>query len=125
MFVSIHTNGSDIPLVGRLKNGTESYYCSGDRDSSPLAQGILDGIVALGTNNLDIYDGCGKGVLKRMAESDIPNSLVEVAYHSNSVKIPGPTDEERLNDPSFRTSAGNAIATAIDQFIVNVLDAGE
>jgi len=43
----------------------------------------------------------------------------------NSVKIPGPTDEERLNDPAFRASAGNAIATAIDQFIVNVLDQGE
>ena len=125
VFVSIHTNGSDIPLVGRLKNGTESYYCSGDRDYSPLSQGILDGIVAFGTASLGIYDGCDKGVLKNMGQFSIPNSLVEVAYHSNSFKIPGPTDEERLNDPAFRTSAGNAIATAIDQFIVNVLDGGE
>jgi len=124
VFVSVHTNGSDIPIVGRLKNGTLSQYCSGRDDYSPLAQGMLDGIVALGIKDLGIGSNCNTGVLKRMGESNIPNSLVEVAYHSNTFKISGPTDEERLNDSTFRTNAGKSIGTAIDQYIVNELDGG-
>jgi N-acetylmuramoyl-L-alanine amidase len=121
VFVSIHTNGSDKEIIKNFINGTESFHCSTKVDSSPLAKGLRDGIVALGTWSLFVKNGCSKGILKHMPEEDIPNSLIEVAYHSNTFKLPGPTDEERLNDPAFRADAGKAIATAIEQYIEDML----
>jgi|ERR1035437_9437437 N-acetylmuramoyl-L-alanine amidase len=112
IFVSVHTNGSILPN----KSGTEAFNCWSE--SIPLSQNLLADIVALGTSSRGVSNGCGKGVLKDLTADKIQNSLIEVAYHSNTFNLlGGTTDESRLNDPTFRLNAGLAVAQAIEDFI--------
>lgn len=115
IFVSIHTNGNNfLPNL----SGTEVFDCR--TESFPLSQNLLTDVLAIpnATNSLGIRNGCSKGLLRDLTAVQIENSLIEVAYHSNTFNIfGGTTDEQRLNDPAFRQNAANAIATAIEDFI--------
>jgi N-acetylmuramoyl-L-alanine amidase len=118
VLVSIHTNAGP-PTA----NGTEVFYRTNANNSGDLANALLNKTVALGLKSRGIKLGAPSNILL----SDIPSSLIEVAFHSNSQLAAGQaiTDEERLNSASFRLSAGIAIAEAIQDFIVNVLNKKE
>ncbi len=125
VFVSVHTNGNSNHFV----NGTEAFYCTAS--DLPLADDLSSGISSLGIalgagigihGAPNVQDCDRSGLIKDLSQGTaVPNSLIEVAYHSNSLGL-GTTDEDYLNNASFRTSAGQKIATEIEQFILNVLD---
>ena len=110
VFVSVHTNGG----LARLINGrTQTFYCSDD--SKPLAVNLLNEITAIAPR-VGLFSGGFKecndiAVLKETTKDKIPGALIEVLYHNNS------DDEALLNDPMFRSNAGNGIAQATEDFI--------
>jgi N-acetylmuramoyl-L-alanine amidase len=126
VLVSVHTNGNSNHLV----NGTEAFYCrvadlplAQDLSSGISSLGITLGVGALGLHGSPNIQDCNRsGLIKDLSMGTaVPNSLIEVAYHSNSLGS-GATDEDQLVNSVFKTNAGQKIAAAIEQFILNVLD---
>lgn len=112
LMVSIHTNAGP-PTA----NGSESFYSSTAPapDSRDLASFVLSRVVGLGLRN--------RGVNQKnfnVINTSMASTLVEVAFHSNSTLAQGQTitDEQRLNDPTFRATAGAAIADGIGDYYV-------
>ncbi len=88
-FISIHANASTNPSY----NGSEVYIYSELSQSYPLAQSILNQIVAeLGTKNNGIFIRPSLYVLRR---SPMPSLLVELAYITNA------EDAEKLRNNQF------------------------
>lgn len=114
MLVSVHTNGG-VPTA----NGTETFYSGQAKiGSSKLAQNILNQQVGLG---LKLRGGGAQNSAKSNVIT-VPNyisALTEIAFHSNSELATGQivTDEERLADIGFRSSAANAISVGIKNTI--------
>lgn len=111
--VSIHTNGGS----GRAYYGkTQTFFCDGPDSSLSsrlLAYELFQEVrkVTLAQEQAIRSGGCDKGVLKRAAQADVPNSLIEVLYHTNE------QDEVMLADPEFLKYAGLHIAYAIHDYI--------
>jgi N-acetylmuramoyl-L-alanine amidase len=110
LLVSVHTNGNFLPT----KDGAKTYYCDTVKKSDILATKIQNQITALGLDNEGTIKDCS---LYLIQSKEFPSALAEVGYHSNTFKFFGPSDQDRLNDPSFRASAGSGIAKAIVEFI--------
>jgi N-acetylmuramoyl-L-alanine amidase len=111
LMISIHTNGGP-PTA----NGSESFYSTiaPDPDSASLAQFVLSRVVDLGLRDR----GVKQTNFNVINTSSIPSTLIEVAFHSNSELASGQviTDEDRLNDPAFRSLAAKAISDGIQDF---------
>ncbi len=88
-FISIHANASTNPEY----NGSEVYIYSEASRSYPLAESILNQIVAeVGTRNNGIHVNPRLYVLRR---TPMPSLLVELAYITN------PSDAEKLRNNQF------------------------
>ena len=88
-FISIHANASTNPEY----NGSEVYVFSNVSRSYPLAQSILNQIVAeVGTKNNGVQISPRLYVLRRTA---MPSLLVELAYITNA------SDAEKLRNNQF------------------------
>lgn len=111
LMISIHTNGGP-PTA----NGSESFYSTiaPDPDSASLAQFVLSRVVDLGLRDR----GVKQTNFNVINTSSIPSTLIEVAFHSNSELASGQviTDEDRLNDPAFRSLAAKAMSDGIQDF---------
>lgn len=111
VFVSIHTNGG----AGRAFYGrTQTFYCSDD--ALELAMGLQKAIERIAPPNFhpfsSVQNDCKeRAVIVKTSALKIPQALLEVLYHNDA------SDEVELNKISFRTSAGSAIAGAIQQFV--------
>jgi len=88
-FMSIHTNASVDPSY----NGTEVYIFNELSQSYPLAQSILNQIVAeVGTRDNGVRVNPRLYVLRR---TNMPSLLIELAYITN------PSDAEKLRNNQF------------------------
>ncbi|KXL52687.1 N-acetylmuramoyl-L-alanine amidase LytC precursor [Anaerotignum neopropionicum] len=88
-FISIHTNASTNPSY----NGSEVYIYSDLSPSLPLAETILQQLVAeMGTKNNGIFLSPRFYVLRR---TQMPSLLVELAYITNA------QDAEKLRNNQF------------------------
>lgn len=88
-FMSIHCNASENPSY----NGTEVYIYNELSKSYPLAQAILDQIVAeVGTRDNGVRVNSRLYVLRR---TYMPSLLIELAYITN------PEDAEKLRNNQF------------------------
>lgn len=110
LMVSIHTNAG-APTA----NGSEAFYSSiaPTPDSQELAGFVLSRVVGLGLRDRKV-----KTYNWNVINTSMASALVEVAFHSNSALAEGQTitDEQRLNDPTFRAAAGTAIANGIGDY---------
>lgn len=88
VMLSVHSNGGVAAA-----NGTETYYTSASE--KPLAEHIHSALVSLiGLKDRKIKNQSVSNIMK----ADTSNSLVEVAFHTNTLLEPGHlmTDEELL-----------------------------
>jgi len=111
LMVSIHTNAG-TPTA----HGTESFYSPlSPPDSSALAQSVLSQLSALGLSNR----GVKTEEFLVLNSAKLPSTLVEVAFHTNSILGSGQTitDETFLNTDT--SSAAFAIFTAIKDYYEN------
>jgi len=110
LMVSIHTNAGP-PTA----NGSESFYSTDapSPDSQSLAGFVLTRVVALGLRDRRV-----KTTNFNVINTSMPSALIEVAFHSNSQLAPEQTvtDESRLNQATFRSSAAKAISNGIKDF---------
>ncbi len=100
-FLSIHTNANTNPAI----NGTEMYIYREGGESQPLAQDILNAIVArLGTKDNGVRVNPSLYVLRR---TRMPAVLIELAYITN------PQDAQKLENDQY------SFAYAIYQGLLN------
>lgn len=110
VFVSLHTNAS----ADKKANGAEAFYRGAGNQSSDLASRLVAAVSGAGVANRG-----SKAFSYRVLSTTMSNSLVEIAFHTNSQLAAGQsvTDEFRLSTANFKGSVGSAIAKAVDEFI--------
>lgn len=106
VFVSIHCNGVDDVFPG----GTETFYCN----VAPYSQQLAALIHTYLVREIGLLDRkVRQGDYHVIRETQMPSSLVEVAFLSNSY------EHSRLRDPAFRQQAAAGIFTGIAAYFAS------
>jgi N-acetylmuramoyl-L-alanine amidase len=118
LMISIHTNAND----DRTAHGTETYFGDTNAKSFALANDIGKQVGAISSK---LHAPIAKGF--NIIETPFPSALIEVAYHSNSVRAKDElvTDEFRLSETSFRSAVAQKIIDGSVEFVTTQLSSGD